>query len=179
MVKAVAIAPIRLVAKVPDEPGEYVADRRMTFEDYLELDHERGLAEWIDGEVHFYVGVSTAHQRVIYFLASLVGGFLEETGGGQVFPAGLVVRAATLGNGREPDVVVVLPAKAHLVRETFVDGPPDLVVEVVSDDSVERDYETKRAEYAAAGIPSTGLLILDPTWSMRCSCSCAEAVTRR
>jgi hypothetical protein len=70
------------------------------------------------------------------------------------------VRAATLGNGREPDVVVVLPAKAHLVRETFVDGPPDLVVEVVSDDSVERDYETKRAEYAAAGIPE--YWIVDP-----------------
>ena len=160
MAKALAVAPIKLVAKVPDEPGEYVADRRMTFEEYLDLDHERGLAEWIDGEVHFYVGASTAHQTIILFLASLLDGFLEATGGGRVFPAGLVVRAIALGNGREPDIVVVLPGKNPLIRTTFVDGPPDLVVEVVSDDSVERDYEVKRAEYAAAGVPE--YWIIDP-----------------
>ena len=149
----VAIAPIKLVARVPDRPGEYVGDRRISFEEYLELDHERGLAEWIDGEVHFYVGATAAHQRIVQFLSFLLAGFLESTTGGQVFPGGLVVRAAPLGNAREPDIVVVTAANRSRVKPSFVDGPPDLVVEVVSNDSVERDYETKRTEYAAAGVP--------------------------
>ncbi|MGH2607514.1 MAG: Uma2 family endonuclease [Tepidiformaceae bacterium] len=156
----VAIAPIKLVAKVPSEPGEYVADRKMTFEEYLELDHERGLAEWIDGEVHFYVGASTAHQRLVLFIASLLDGFLVATGRGHAFAAPLVVRAAALGNGREPDIVMVLSRNDARIRPAFVDGPPDIVVEVVSDESVERDYEIKRKEYEAAGVPE--YWVIDP-----------------
>ncbi len=159
MAKA-AIAPIRLVARVPDEPGEYVADRKMTFEEYLELDHERGLAEWIDGEVHFYVGATARHQQVIDFLVALFNGVLGRVAGGRAISSGFVVRALPTGNGREPDVVVISSTHGDRLRPTYFEGPPDIIVEVVSDESVERDYITKRREYERAGVPE--YWIIDP-----------------
>ena len=38
------------------------------------------------------------------------------------------------------------------MSQTRLDGPADLVIELVSDDSVERDRKEKLEEYAAAGV---------------------------
>jgi len=46
------------------------------------------------------------------------------------------------------------------IQPTFMDGPADLVVEIVSHDSVTRDYREKLAEYQAAGVPE--YWIVDP-----------------
>ena len=61
-------------------------------------------------------------------------------------------------SGREPDVIFV--AKAHLdrIKSTFVDGPADLVVEVISPESARRDRTTKFTEYSDAGIPEYWLI---------------------
>ncbi len=160
MAKPLAVAPIKLVARVPDEPGEYVADRKMTFEEYLELDHERGLAEWIDGDVHFYVGATGKHQIVRDFIVALFNGVFRSIGGGRAVSSGFVVRALPTGNGREPDVVVFTSRNRDRFKRTFFDGPPDIIVEVVSDESVERDYVTKRREYERAGVAE--YWIIDP-----------------
>jgi Uma2 family endonuclease len=55
-------------------------------------------------------------------------------------------------------VLVVL--KEHLARlqRTFLDGPADLAVEIVSDESVGRDRGVKFEEYREAGIPEYWLL---------------------
>ena len=54
--------------------------------------------------------------------------------------------------GREPDVLFV--AREHLSRlhATWLEGPPDLAVEVVSPESAVRDWEVKYREYEAAGV---------------------------
>jgi Uma2 family endonuclease len=64
-------------------------------------------------------------------------------------------------SGREPDVLFVAKQHADRVRSTWIDGPADLVVEIVSPESAARDWETKRAEYAAAGIPEYWVLDRD------------------
>jgi Uma2 family endonuclease len=43
--------------------------------------------------------------------------------------------------------------REHLARKGFFAGPPDLAVEIVSPDSVERDYVAKRHLYREAGVP--------------------------
>ena len=42
--------------------------------------------------------------------------------------------------------------RSGLVHRTYLDGPPDLVVEIVSPDSVARDYREKYLDYQAAGV---------------------------
>jgi Uma2 family endonuclease len=61
-------------------------------------------------------------------------------------------------SGREPDVLVVLKEHLERLEPTFLAGPADLVVEVVSDESVGRDRGEKFEEYREAGIPEYWLL---------------------
>ena len=44
------------------------------------------------------------------------------------------------------------------IQVNSVEGPADLVVEIVSPESIERDYETKLQEYAVAGVREYWLL---------------------
>jgi Uma2 family endonuclease len=52
---------------------------------------------------------------------------------------------------------------ADRVTDYWIDGPADLVVEIVSPESRERDYHEKLAEYEAAGVPEYWLI--DPLQS--------------
>lgn len=45
-----------------------------------------------------------------------------------------------------------------LLQNSFMQGPADLAVEIVSPESVNRDNETKFGEYAAGGVPEYWLL---------------------
>jgi Uma2 family endonuclease len=65
------------------------------------------------------------------------------------------------GKFREPDVVFMLREHAGRIGEKFWDRA-DLVMEVVSEDEEDRrrDLDTKRREYARAGIPE--YWIVDP-----------------
>jgi Uma2 family endonuclease len=52
----------------------------------------------------------------------------------------------------EPDIAFVRKSREHLIEDGYVDGPPDLAVEIVSPDSKTRDYVTKREQYEQAGV---------------------------
>lgn len=148
----------RAVAFLPSHRKDCLAVARMSFDEYLSLDYEFGLAEWVDGEVRLYVSASEIHQRVIGFLLTLLSAYCDVTKAGRVWPAGYAMRAATGGSGREPDLLFV--AREHLdrVQDSHLAGPPDLVVEVVSRDSARRDRREKFDEYQADGIPEYWLI---------------------
>ena len=63
------------------------------------------------------------------------------------------------GKYREPDIVVMLAEHANRRHEKYWETP-DLVMEVVSPENRQHDLETKRREYAQAGIPE--YWIVDP-----------------
>jgi Uma2 family endonuclease len=153
-------SPIRAVAFLPSGRDDYIASAHMTFEEYLALDYEYGLAEWVDGEVRLYMSAYNAHQRIIAILAALLGNFAELTRAGQVLTAGYAMRAARLGNGREPDVMFIRTENAARMQEMYLHGPADIAIEVISKDSVKRDREEKFEEYAADGVPEHW--VIDP-----------------
>jgi Uma2 family endonuclease len=59
---------------------------------------------------------------------------------------------------REPDLMIVLNDHLDRLRETYLDGIADLVVEIVSPESDERDHGKKFLEYEAFGIPEYWLI---------------------
>ena len=79
---------------------------------------------------------------------------------GMLLPAPFEMRARPGGSAREPDILFVL--REHLDRLTpqRLVGPADLIVEVISPESVRRDQVEKRREYAAAGV--TEYWLVDP-----------------
>ena len=133
----------------PDEPvGRAVPSEPLTFEEFHDWCDEDTWAEWVDGKVKLVSPASTRHQRIARFLAWLIQAVAEESDAGEVFPAPYLMRLPeTLRRGREPDLIFV--AKDHLerLRPTYLDGPADLVVEIVSPESLSRDRVDKLAEY--------------------------------
>jgi len=68
-------------------------------------------------------------------------------------------------SGREPDLLFVARENLSRLKETCLDGPADLVVEVVSPESVGRDRGEKFYEYQEAGIPEYWLIDPDRRWA--------------
>ncbi|MCB0111863.1 MAG: Uma2 family endonuclease [Caldilineaceae bacterium] len=65
-----------------------------------------------------------------------------------------------ISNSREPDLLFVKTENKHYLEEQRLAGVADLVVEVVSAESVKRNNEDKFAEYEAAGVQE--YWIIDP-----------------
>jgi Uma2 family endonuclease len=70
----------------------------------------------------------------------------------------LLMRLETRPSGREPDLVFIATEHLDRLKDTYLDGPADLAVEVVSPDSDVRDRSEKFREYEGAGIPEYWLL---------------------
>ena len=133
--------------------------RRLSFEEFVEWLDEDTWAEWVDGEVVVLSPASIKHQRIARFLTMTLGLYVQERDLGEVLTAPFLMKLPEeLRRGREPDLLFV--AKEHLdrLRETYLDGPADLVVEIVSPESRLRERGDKRAEYEAAGIPEYWLI---------------------
>lgn len=123
---------------------------RMTAEEFLNWEHD-GIAEWVDGQV-MIMSVKNEHQRIVDFLNRLLGIFTLIFKLGIVRSAPYAMRVRPGGNLREPDLVFVSSAHGERVTSDVLDGPADLIVEVVSDESVARDYDEKFAEYQDGGV---------------------------
>jgi Uma2 family endonuclease len=99
------------------------------------------------------------HQRIVLFLYRALHAVASAARLGVVLVAPLRVRLWP-GKYREPDVVFMLAERGESRHNLYWEGA-DLVMEVVSDDDRRRDVETKRFEYAQAGIPE--YWIVDPS----------------
>jgi Uma2 family endonuclease len=130
----------------------------MSAEEFLRWEHP-GIAEWVNGEVSI-MAVTNEHQRVVDFLNRLLGIFVQIHGLGVVRSAPYAMRAAPGGPIREPDLMFISRVNHERLRREMLDGPADLVVEVVSEDSVARDYDDKFVEYQDAGVRE--YWIIDP-----------------
>ncbi len=101
---------------------------------------------------------SVRHQRLVGFLHALLSEYVRTRDLGEVLGAPFGVRLPEpLRRAREPDVIFVRKDRLPLLRATFFDGAPDLVVEVTSPDSLSRDRGEKFVAYEQAGVgPSPG-----------------------
>lgn len=130
--------------------------RPMTYEEFLAWADEDTLAEWVDGEVVMTSPASKLHQAISGFLYTVLSIYGESKGLGMVFPPPFQMKLEK--SGREPDLLFVASTHLDRLRETYLDGPADLVVEIVSPESVGRDRGEKFYEYEQAGIPEYWLI---------------------
>lgn len=124
----------------------------MTFEEFLEWAEEDMRAEWVDGAVILMSPVSLAHADLTVFLITLLNLYVTTHRLGKVVPQEFLMRLRSRPSGREPDLVFVSQEHINKFTRTYLDGPGDIVVEIVSEESVERDRVTKLAEYENAGV---------------------------
>lgn len=127
-----------------------------TFESFIEWVDEDTSAEWEEGEVVFMSPASLRHQILAGFLYRVISTFVEHYDVGTVLSAPFKMKIP--GYGAEPDVLVVLKENETRLRKAHLEGPADLVVEVISPDSIERDRIKKYNDYEAAGITEYWLI---------------------
>jgi Uma2 family endonuclease len=140
--------PVGKVAVSNDVPK---APLRMSYEEYLAWSDENKVVEWVDGEVIEFMPPKVIHQTLNSFLHKLLSIFVELFNLGYVGIAPLEVRINKT-TSYEPDLVFVSRKHMRIVNDDRIDGVPDLIVEIVSKDSVQRDREDKFDEYESAGV---------------------------
>ncbi len=129
---------------------------RMTYEEFLAWADEDRLAEWVAvpganvGVVMMTSPASMRHQDVSGFLESILRSFVETYDLGVVLSAPFQMKLP--GSGREPDLLFVATEHLERLKTTYLDGPADLVVEIVSPESVGRDRGEKFYEYERGGV---------------------------
>jgi len=127
--------------------------RRYTYEDLLEFPEGDGNRyEIIDGELFVTPAPNLRHQRVLLNLVTTLVAHVRKHALGEVFVAPVDVRFAD-GYVIEPDVLFVSTAHADRMKEKWVEGAPDLVVEVLSPSTAKTDRTKKRDAFAKHGVP--------------------------
>jgi Uma2 family endonuclease len=145
----------------PIEPGR-ARPLRMTYEEFLAWADEDTLAEWVDGEVIMVSPASSRHQDMVDFLTSVIRVYIQSRGLGVLRSAPFQMK---LEHGREPDLIFVRQEHLDRLQETHLDGPADLVVEIMSPESVGRDRGEKFYEYARGGVPEYWLIDPQEQWA--------------
>ncbi len=138
----------------------------MSYEEFLAWTDEDTHAEWVPldsnghGEVIIHMSAKDVHQTVLVFLDRLLGLFVNLFDVGKLHVAPFEMKLKPGGSSREPDILFI--AKENLGRLTNdrLNGPADLVIEIVSLDSVKRDRQQKFKEYCEAGVRE--YWIIDP-----------------
>jgi Uma2 family endonuclease len=131
---------------------------RISYEEFLDRFGEDDHAEWVNGEVITIMTVSLLHQLIVDFLNRLLGFFIEARDLGRL--VSVPAQAKLQNSGREPDLFFVMRERVGQWQEKYFDGAPDLIIEVISDDSVGRDRAEKFEEYEEAGVRE--YWIIDP-----------------
>ncbi len=130
-----------------------------SFGDFLELVAEDQKADLIDGVIYMASPENIEHNELLEWLTEILGPYVRARKLGRLTTSRVAYRLAT-HVAPEPDIAFVAASRLHILKGGYVDGPPDLAVEFVSPESVERDYELKRSRYEQAGVRE--YWIIDP-----------------
>jgi len=139
--------------------GSPVPQIRMSQRDFLDWCPEELRAEWVDGKVILMAPVSDAHDERHIWLIHLLASYIEEQGLGTI-RQNMFVRLPGQHSLRVPDLMFVAQKRLSIIRPTYLEGAPDLVMEIISPDSQSRDRREKYEEYERAGVRE--YWIIDP-----------------
>ncbi|MCP4398466.1 MAG: Uma2 family endonuclease, partial [bacterium] len=95
------------------------------------------------------------HQDIVKFLTNVISMFVDFRELGTVIHAPFQMK---MEHGREPDMLFLAGNHTDRLKNTYLDGPADLVIEVISPESVGRDRGEKFYEYERGGVPEYWLI---------------------
>lgn len=124
---------------------------KLTYEDLSLFPDDGKRHELIDGEHIMSPSPKTKHQRASINLAALFHAFVRKVSLGQVFTAPLDVIFSDF-DVTEPDLVFVSHERETTITEDNIRGAPDLVVEILSPTTAERDRKIKFRLYEKYGV---------------------------
>jgi Uma2 family endonuclease len=131
----------------------------VSWEEYMER-YAEDFCEWVEGTVVKMSPIHERHDLLTRYLAMLFGAYFDLRPIGQIRQAAFVMRLPSIGRSREPDIQIILENNPYTLTPTYMDGPADICIEVVSPESIQRDHGAKYEEYEKGGVPE--YWIFDP-----------------
>jgi Uma2 family endonuclease len=136
-------------------PGDGV---KLTYDDFVLFPDDGQRHELIDGDHYVTPSPNLRHQRILSDLFGEIWSYLQQHPYGEVFLSPLDVILSRF-DVVEPDLLYVSAGRrAEVLGAQWVEGAPDLVVEIGSKSTRRRD-EIKRDLYERFGVQDTGLSI--------------------
>jgi len=132
--------------------------KTISFEEYLAMSGEDSNTEWVNGEIVEMSPESELHQEIGFLLLTAMGGHIQRNRLGKIRFERFVMRLEQIPSAREPDILFVRNENLHRLHPTFLEGPADVVVEIVSLESRLRDRAAKFYEYEQGGVPEYWLI---------------------
>ena len=144
---APATAPPLVKQAWPPEQGEW------TYEDWLRLPDDGFRYEVLNGELHMTPPPTIGHQNAVTKLTTRMYDFARQAGMGIVLVSPVGVRLPGQPVPVQPDIVFVRADRRDIMGEDYVEGAPDLVVEVLSPSNWLYDRREKLLAYQQARVP--------------------------
>ncbi len=131
---------------------------KLSYEEFLEWTGEDQHVEWVAGEVVPMSPISDRHQQIGAYLLTLIQLYANMRRLGEVRYEPFQMKTGPNLPGRSPDILFVAETNRARLKKTFLDGPADLAVEIISPESRARDRGDKFYEYEQGGVPEYWLI---------------------
>jgi Uma2 family endonuclease len=131
---------------------------KFTRADLLEMPDDGKRREIVEGELFVTPSPNVDHQRISRRIELALANYLEAHRIGEIFYAPMDVILSDF-DVLEPDLLIVLNEHREILK-TWVEGTPDLVIEILSVTTSHRDRGLKLKAYARHGV--TEYWIVDP-----------------
>ena len=132
----------------------------MTADEFLSFRAEGVRIEWVDGRVITMAPVSNDHSDINSWLSAILRIYVDAKDLGILRGPEFAIRLSSVKTQRVPDLLFLAKARLNLLKPNCIDGPPDLIIEIVSPDSEARDWRKKYLEYESAGVSE--YWVIDP-----------------
>lgn len=132
---------------------------KFTYEDYLHFPDDGRRHELIDGDHYVTPAPKTTHQVISMNLGAVLHGHVSGRKAGRVLTAPTDVVLSDL-DVVQPDLLFVSAARASIITEKNIQGPPDIVVEIISETTRRTDEVIKRKLYERYKVPE--YWVVDP-----------------
>ncbi len=130
---------------------QFVPQKKISYEEFL-AEHYGQYVEYVNGEVIKPMSVTQRHDDITLFLKALLRFLVEARKLGKIHGEPYQMKMEIDGKitGREPDIFFVAKENYDRLGRQFYDGGADLVIEVISPESIVRDTKDKFQEYEKA-----------------------------
>ena len=125
---------------------------KMTYEQFLRTVPDDIHAEWVEGEMVPMTPVSRDHNELSAFFLALLRHYVEAQDLGKIFCEPFQMKTGPNLPGRSPDLLFVAKKRLSQLKRNHLQGPADLVIEIISPESRARDRGDKFYEYEQGGV---------------------------